>query len=69
VAHVVRTAGRVGLRVAVQATGHGADAGLQDAVLVHTEALQECQVHAQGWARVGAGCAGAPWWTPPRRSA
>jgi hypothetical protein len=28
---------------------------MEDALLVHTEALDECVVHAEGWARVGAG--------------
>ena len=55
VAHVVRTAGRAGLRVAVQCTGHGAGRSLDGVLLVHTGALQECVVHPEGWARVGAG--------------
>ena len=55
VASTVRIAGRHGLRVAVQCTGHGAAASLDDAVLVHTGALDEVVVHREGWARVGAG--------------
>lgn len=55
VAHVVRLAAQHGVRVAVQCTGHGAEALMQDAVLVHTGGLDECIVHPQGWARVGAG--------------
>jgi anti-anti-sigma factor len=55
VAQVVRAANRHGLRVAVQCTGHGAEATLEDVLLVHTGALAECVVHPEGWARVGAG--------------
>ena len=55
VADTVRAAGRHGLRVAVQCTGHGASTTMEDAVLLHTGALTECVVHPEGWARVGAG--------------
>lgn len=55
VAAAVRIAARSGLRVGVQCTGHGASATMQGAVLVHTGALDECVVHPEGWARVGAG--------------
>ena len=55
VVRTVRFAGRRGLRVAVQCTGHGADACLDGTVLVHTAGLDECVVHREGWARVGAG--------------
>ena len=54
VATAVRIAGRSGLRVAVQRTGHGAVA-VDGALLVHTGRLDECLVSADGWARVGAG--------------
>jgi hypothetical protein len=55
VAAAVRVATRHGLRVGVQCTGHGASAAMQGAVLVHTGGLDECVVHPEGWARVGAG--------------
>ena len=60
VAQAVRLAARHGLRVAVQCTGHGAASSLDDVLLVHTGAMDECTVHegdgqAAGWARVGAG--------------
>ena len=56
VVRTVRVAARHGLRVAVQCTGHGAAAGMDEAVLVHTGALDEIVVHPrEAWARVGAG--------------
>ncbi len=55
VATTVRLAGARGLRVAVAATGHGAGASLEGALLVHTGRLDECVVDPSGWARVGAG--------------
>lgn len=55
VAQTVRFARRHGLRVGVQCTGHGASASMEGALLVHTGALDECVVHPEGWARVGAG--------------
>ena len=55
VVHAVRLAGRRGLRVAVQCTGHGAAASIDDVLLVHTGAMDECSVAPEGWARVGAG--------------
>jgi hypothetical protein len=67
VAQTVRFARRVGLRVGVQCTGHGAAASMEGALLVHTGSLDECVVHPEGWARVGAGSAGAPSSTRPRR--
>lgn len=54
-AAALRFAARHGMQVAVQATGHGAagiDAGT---LLVHTGRLDECTIHPEGWARVGAG--------------
>jgi FAD/FMN-containing dehydrogenase len=51
----VRYAASAGLAVAVQATGHGISSGLEDTLLVHTGRLDECVVHPDGWARVGAG--------------
>ena len=55
VVEAVRFAGRSGLAVAVQATGHGIADGLDGALLVHTGRLDDCVVHPDGWARVGAG--------------
>ncbi|GIF00679.1 FAD-binding oxidoreductase [Paractinoplanes rishiriensis] len=55
VAEAVRYAGAAGLAVAVQATGHGIADALDGALLVHTGRLDECVVHPDGWARVGAG--------------
>jgi hypothetical protein len=55
VVEAIRFAGAAGLAVAVQATGHGIAADLDGALLVHTGRLDECVVHPEGWARVGAG--------------
>ncbi|MFC9790157.1 FAD-binding oxidoreductase [Rhodococcus sp. NPDC127528] len=56
VAATVRFAGRRGLRVAVQRTGHGAVTVGGDALLVHTGLLDECRVDADArTAWVGAG--------------
>ena len=55
VVEAVRWAGEHGLAVAVQATGHGVAAAHDGAVLVLTAGLDECTVHPDGWARVGAG--------------
>jgi hypothetical protein len=55
VAQTIRFARRHGLRVGVQCTGHGAAASMEGALLVHTGSLDECVVHPEGWARVGAG--------------
>jgi hypothetical protein len=55
VATVVRFAGRRGLSVGVQATGHGAVSSLAGDILVSTWKLDEITVHDEGWARVGAG--------------
>ncbi|MET0416066.1 MAG: FAD-binding oxidoreductase [Actinoplanes sp.] len=44
-----------GMAVAVQATGHGLADTMDGALLVHTGRLDECVVHPDGWARVGAG--------------
>ena len=41
--------------VTPQATGHGAMAELIGELLVNTTGLDECVVHPEGWARVGAG--------------
>jgi FAD/FMN-containing dehydrogenase len=51
----VRFAARHGVEVAVQATGHGAVPVDSSTLLVHTGRLDECTVHPEGWARVGAG--------------
>jgi FAD/FMN-containing dehydrogenase len=55
VAEAVRFAAAAGLPVAVQGTGHGIADTLDGALLVHTGGLDECIVHPDGWARVGAG--------------
>ena len=56
VAHVVRVAGEHGVPVAVQATGHGASAPLDGALLISTSALDGLTVlPALGTAHVGAG--------------
>ncbi|MFC4783974.1 FAD-binding oxidoreductase [Nocardioides sp. MAHUQ-72] len=55
VVEAVRFAGRHGLRVTPQATGHGPMAELVTELLVTTQGLDECVVHPEGWARVGAG--------------
>jgi FAD/FMN-containing dehydrogenase len=56
VVEAVRFAGRHGLRVTPQATGHGPMAELVQDLLVTTKGLDECVVHPEeGWARVGAG--------------
>jgi hypothetical protein len=52
----LRVAASAGVPVAVASTGHGATETMEDAVLVHTGALDELTVHAdERWARVGAG--------------
>ena len=55
VVEAVRFASRHGLRVTPQATGHGPMAELTGELLVATKGLDECVVHPEGWARVGAG--------------
>ena len=55
VVEAVRFASRHGLRVTPQATGHGPMADLVEELLVTTTGLDECFVHPDGWARVGAG--------------
>ena len=55
VVEAVRFAVRQGLLVTPQATGHGPIAELVGAILVNTSGLDECVVHPEGWARVGAG--------------
>jgi FAD/FMN-containing dehydrogenase len=55
VVEAVRFAGRTGLLVTPQATGHGPIAALVGELLVTTRGLDECVVHPEGWARVGAG--------------
>lgn len=55
VAATVRFAGRHGLQVGVQATGHGAVATLAGDILISTRRLDEVTVHVEGWARVGSG--------------
>jgi hypothetical protein len=55
VVQTVRFAAREGLRVTPQATGHGAIADLVGDILISTKGLDECTVHPEGWARVGAG--------------
>ena len=55
VVEAVRFAGEHGLVVTPQATGHGAISALVGQLLVNTAGLDECVVHPEGWARVGAG--------------
>ena len=55
VVEAVRFANRHDLRVTPQATGHGPMAQLTRELLVATKGLDECVVHPEGWARVGAG--------------
>jgi len=55
VVEAVNFADRHGLRVTPQATGHGPMAELTRDLLVVTKGLDECVVHPEGWARVGAG--------------
>lgn len=55
VVEAVRFARRHGLTVTPQATGHGPIGALVGDVLVATRGLDECTVHPDGWARVGAG--------------
>lgn len=55
VVEAVRFASRHGLLVTPQATGHGPMAELVSSLLVVTKDLDECTVHPEGWARVGAG--------------
>jgi len=55
VVEAVNFANRHGLRVTPQATGHGPMAELTRELLVVTKGLDECVVHPEGWARVGAG--------------
>ena len=55
VVEAVNFANRHGLRITPQATGHGPMAELTRELLVVTKGLDECVVHPEGWARVGAG--------------
>jgi FAD/FMN-containing dehydrogenase len=55
VVEAVRFANRHRLSVTPQATGHGPMAELTRELLVVTKGLDECVVHPEGWARVGAG--------------
>lgn len=55
IVEAVRNAASVGLAVAVQTTGHGISTTMEDTLLIHTGRLDECAVHPDGWARVGAG--------------
>ena len=55
VVEAVRFAARHDLHVTPQATGHGPMAELLTELLVTTQGLDECVVHPEGWARVGAG--------------
>jgi len=55
VVETVRFAARQSLSVTPQARGHGAVAGLVGEVVVATADLDECLIHPDGWARVGAG--------------
>jgi len=51
----VRFAGEHELLVTPQATGHGPMEELIGELLVTTKGLDECTIHPEGWARVGAG--------------
>lgn len=55
VVQAVRFAREHGLEVTPQATGHGAITAFVGEILVNTKGLDECVVHPDGWARVGAG--------------
>ena len=56
VVEAVAFAGRHGIRVTPQATGHGPMAALTTELLVTTKELDEVVIHPEeGWARVGAG--------------
>lgn len=55
VVEAVRFAREHGLEVTPQATGHGAITAFVGELLVNTKGLDECTVHPEGWARVGAG--------------
>jgi hypothetical protein len=55
VVEAVRFAGEHALLVTPQATGHGPISALVGELLVTTKDLDECTVHPEGWARVGAG--------------
>lgn len=56
VSTTLRLAAAFGVAVAVAGTGHGATESMSGAVLVHTAALDELEVHAdERWARIGAG--------------
>jgi hypothetical protein len=55
VVEAVRFAGDHGLLVTPQATGHGPISALVGELLITTKGLDECTVHPEGWARVGAG--------------
>lgn len=57
IAETVRLAAALGLTVAVQATGHGALPVGDQTILVHTGALNSCEIDPLNrTARVGAGC-------------
>jgi hypothetical protein len=47
--------------VTPQATGHGPISALVGDILVTTRRLDECVVHPEGWARVGAGVKWLRW--------
>lgn len=55
VVEAIRFARAHGLEVTPQATGHGAITAFVGEILVNTKGLDECVVHPEGWARVGAG--------------
>jgi FAD/FMN-containing dehydrogenase len=55
VVEAVRFAREHGLEVTPQATGHGAITAFVGELLINTKGLDECVVHPEGWARVGAG--------------
>ena len=55
VVETVRFARENGYTVGVQATGHGAESSYAGHLLIATKGLDEVTVHAEGWARVGAG--------------
>ncbi|WP_345762958.1 FAD-binding oxidoreductase [Diaminobutyricibacter sp. McL0608] len=61
VAAAVRFAAENGLRVRVQATGHGGGLPITDGVLISTRALDEITIDPEaGLATIGAGCRWAP---------
>lgn len=66
VAETIRFAAEAGIRVVVQATGHGSVPVAEPFLLLRTSLLTTCEVNPAGWARVGAGVC---WSTVMERAA